>query len=503
VGGPMRLVFSIILFISLAVIGPSIKAQSVDKIIDQYKKASGGKAVKRIRNTLMSGSAKSSDGATGSFSFQSESPNRLRIDIEISNARISECFNGNSAWRQDSRGLQTLIGDSSKNIRLYSLLANTRLHDLSRHRIITKSEGTIKVDDRDAAVIDFSLSGVHSKLFFDLVTKLPIKMERETSEGRLETFYSDYRKVDGVMEPFSIRLKGVNNELIVSLDRVEHNTKIGEEAFRYPKPESNISLPDIETLLKTVVANQEKLEELRERYTFRQTEVENELDGKGKIKKTETKVYDVTPVARSFAQRLISVDGKELTGSEREKEDRRYKKEVDELIKNREKKKKERAERKEKDDSDDENITILDFLRITNVTSLRREEFRGHEVIAFDFEPRKDYKPKNRVETIITKLAGTFFVDPEAKQIVRLEARVTDSIKFIGGLASLSPSSNVIFEQEKIREEVWLPSYAEVNLSAKAFFFAKFNRYSIIRYSDYKKYQTDVELKFEDIEKKD
>jgi hypothetical protein len=200
----------------------------------------------------------------------------------------------------------------------------------------------------------------------------------------------------------------------------------------------------------------------------------------------------------------MSVNGKELSPSEREKEDRRVQKAVEDLVKRHEEgkekeqkklqKKEEQAkagDKKGQEDDDDE-ISLLDFLRISEITSVRREMFRGHEVIAFDFEPRKNFKPRNRGENLVSKLAGTMWVDETAKQVARAEARLTDSFKIGGGLlASVSPATAIVIEQEKIGDEVWLPSYNEVNLSVRLFLLAKLKRNFVTRYSDYRKYKID------------
>ena len=472
----------------------TLAAENAGKIIDRYKKASGGNAIKRVKSTLMSGGIKTGDGAQGRITYRVVGPDRFRVDIDLTGFKMSECYNGKSAWRMDERGLRTLLGAEAKRLRFEALLANSRLRDLSRNRIIAQPPAKTTVDGREANSIELAKDDARVKIFFDAKTHLPVKQERERAEGTEEIFYSDYRAVDGVLEPFSIKIKNSAGELTVALDRVEHNTAVGETAFRYPQVEGARPLPDLESLFKAVIANQEKVEEMREQYTFRASETERKLEKDGRVKTTETKVYEVTPVAREFVERLISVNGKELSPSEREKEDRRVQKEVEEAIKRREKrlKKEEQARAQGKKEEDDDDITILDFLRINEVTSVRREIFRGHEVIAFDFEPRKGFKPKNRAETIVSKLAGTTWVDENARQIVRLEARLTNSFKMGGGLvASISPSSAFAFEQEKIGDEVWLPSYGEANISARILLFAKFNRSMERRYSDYKKYQID------------
>jgi hypothetical protein len=491
----IRIHFLLLIFM-LALANCALGADnSANKIIDRYKKAVGGGAVKRIKSSLMTGSVRTAEGAAGAFSFQASTPESFRLDIQAGSLKRSECYNGKSAWRMDERGLRTLLGDEAKRLRLEALLANSRLSDLSRNRIIPQLSGKAVIEGREAAAIEFIKDAARAKLYFDEASGLIVKQERETGDGAEEIFYGDYRKVDGVMEPFAIRIKKGESEIFVTMEKVEHNRATDQMAFRYPQVEGAQPLPDIEAMMRAVKANQEKIEELRERYTCRLTQIERKHDGDGRVKETETRVYEVTPVGDQAVERLVSVNGKELSASEREKEDRRVQKEIEEIIKEREKQqqKKEKAiARGEKAKEDDDEITILDFLRICEVTSVRREMFRGHEVIAFDFEPRKGFKPKSRAEDIVSKLAGTVWVDEAARQIARLEARLTNSFKVGGGLlASISPSSAFVFEQEKMDDEVWLPSYGEANISARVMLFAKFNRSMTRSYSDYKKYQID------------
>lgn len=474
--------------------------KSATKVIDRYKRASGGDAVKRVKSTSMTGSLKTSDGSTGRFTYQTSAPSSMRIDLDVGGVKTSDCYNGKSAWRTDARGLRTLLGDEAKRLRLEALIANNRLRELQQTRIVPQTAGKATIDGREANAVELSNNGVRVKLFFDASTGLVVKRERETADALEEVFYSDYRAIDGAMEPFSIKIKRGAAELAIVVDKVEHNRATDATAFRYPQVEGARPIPELETLMKSIIANQEKVEELREHYTCRLTEVERKLDGDGRVKSSETKTFEVTPIGDRSVERLLSVNGKELTASEQEKEDKRIQKEVEEIIKQQEKnkqKKEQRQARAEKGkDKDDDDITILDFLRISEITSVRREMFRGHEVIAFDFEPRKAFKGKNRSEELINKLAGTMWVDEAAQQIARLEARLTDSFKIGGGmLASIGSSTAFAFEQEKVDGELWLPSFGEANISARVMLLAKFNRSMERRYSDYKKYQ--IESKYD------
>jgi hypothetical protein len=488
--------FIFLLLILAALVSHSLAAgPSAGKIIDRIKKASGGKSAARLKSTFMTGSITASDGTTGRFTFRTSAPNNLRVDLEIGGSKVSECYNGKSAWRLDARGLRTLLGDEAKRLRLESLLSNSRLNDLARNRIVPQFAGKRTIDGREANAIEFTKDGVRVKLYFDASTNLPVKRERETADGLEEILYGDHRAIDGVMEPFSLKIKKAASELSVAIDRVEHNRSVEIAAFRYPQVDGSRPLPELEPLLKALSENQDKIDEMRERYTCRVVEIERKHDGDGRVKETETRAFEVTPIGREFVERLMSVNGKELSPSEREKEDKRVQKEVEEIIKKQEKKQQqeERARaRGETEEKNDNRVEIKDFLRISEVTSVRREIFRGHEVIAFDFEPRKGFKPKTRAEDIVNKLAGTIWVDEAARQVARLEARLTDSFKIGGGvLASIGASTAFSFDQEKIGDEVWLPSSMEANVSARVLLLAKFNRSVERRYSDYKKYQID------------
>jgi hypothetical protein len=190
----------LLLLILVALVCESLAAdQSANKIVDRYRKASGGKSAGRLKSILMTGSVKASDGTAGRFDYRASAPNNLRVDLETGGSKVSECYNGKSAWRLDGRGLRTLLGDEAKRLRLESLLANSRLNDLQRNRIVTQLAGKATVDGRDANAVEFTRDGVRIKLFFDGSSNLAVKRERETADGLEETFYSDYRAIDGVM----------------------------------------------------------------------------------------------------------------------------------------------------------------------------------------------------------------------------------------------------------------------------------------------------------------
>ena len=309
-----RVIYALLLVLAFLPVTPA--ADSASKTIDRYKKAVGGDAVKKIKNTYFTGTITTSDNATGRFTMQAFQPDRLRIDLETGDIKTSDCYNGKSAWRMDNKGLRTLLGNEMKRLRLDALITNSRLRELSRSRIYPQTVTKATVEGHEATAIEFVKDDTKVKIFFDSKSGLISKQEREAASGIEEIYYSDYRAIDGVQEPFAIRIKNNTTELSITVEKVEHNRIADEATFRYPQKDDAKPLPDVETLIKTVVAHQEKIDDIREHYTFRQTETENKLDDKGRVKESDVRVKEVTPVAGVYVERLISINGKPLPVAE-------------------------------------------------------------------------------------------------------------------------------------------------------------------------------------------
>jgi hypothetical protein len=143
-----------------------------------------------------------------------------------------------------------------------------------------------------------------------------------------------------------------------------------------------------------------------------------------------------------------------------------------------------KSAKKEKNDD----FTLSDFLRVSKISNPRRERFSGKDVIIFEFEPNPSFKPKTRAESIVQKLSGMFWVDEEAKQIARLEARTLETIRFGGVVAKVSRGAEFTFEQELVNNEVWLPRYAEAHLDARVLLVKGLHVHRSTRFSDYKKF---------------
>lgn len=244
---------------------------------------------------------------------------------------------------------------------------------------------------------------------------------------------------------------------------------------------------DPESLIKVVVSNQKQLEIARKNYIFHRRDEEQDTDEAGKIKKTTVTEYEVYFVGPWQIERLLSKDGKPLSDSEKKKQDEQVAKE--------EKKARERIAKSEAgEEAEKDAFTPAKFLAADRFFNLRRDTLNGHEVYAFDFEPRPDFKPHNMTEKILQSLGGTLWVDEEAKQPVRLEAHLLSGLKLAAGIVgSVKPGANIVFEEQKINNEVWMPSYGEVHLDYRLFFRRNVQNIKL-RYSDYRKFKVESKI---------
>jgi len=426
-------------------------------------------------------------------------------------------YNGKSAWTRDSRdGLRTLTGDASRDFQTEARYRNARWLDYKKEKSKLGLGGQTTVQGKTAnAVVLTTVKNVKIKLYFDAASGLLVREEIPAGEIARVFEYSDFRPVGGLREPHAITVSEGEERYEIKLAQIVHNPQIERAAFEFPKM-SGEPLPDIPALLKEVGKNEDEIDRLLEKYTYTETITSREFDPKGQMKVKESKTFELTFYKGARIRRLVAKNGEPLSP----KEDADAQKDVEKRIREIEKREAEK-ERKEReaaqkasknsgastdgDPSDDspngdsederkERPTIADVLRASKLVNPRRERFRSRDVIVFDFEPLPGYKPKKNYEKLFGKMAGAIWIDPNDKQVARVEARLVETYKIGGGmLASLKEGANFTFEQERVNQEIWLPTRAEINLGVRVLLLKGLNINQTITYGDYKRFSVEAE----------
>ncbi|MEJ2009041.1 MAG: hypothetical protein P8Z30_12945 [Acidobacteriota bacterium] len=247
-------------------------------------------------------------------------------------------------------------------------------------------------------------------------------------------------------------------------------------------------IPSIASLMKQVLANQDRVDRLRENYSWTDARTVRKLDKHGRVKKTETYVYQVSFFGPLEVDRLIEKNGRPLSAHAQKKEDKRVAREMKKYEKKPGGTSGKAAKQKQRTA-----ITIQDFLRADRFNHPRRESRAGEELIVFDFARNPDYKPRSRMEKLVQALAGTIWIDEKAHEVVQLDAHLAKNVKVGGGLvASVHKGSALRFVQTLVDRQVWLPTYISFRISVRALLFFGFNMDRTDRYSAYQKFHVNV-----------
>src|SRR5215213_4289708 len=473
------------------------KLPAAEKIVDNYLKATGGKkSVAAIKDATYEWIIQFNEQPFGTARLQRRAPAAERWELTFGNGQIVSATNTRSAWELGlDRHLRTLTGPESAAAKLRALLDSSRLVNFKKFNVLARVVSLGDLGSEPAYIVEFSTrSGARFQYYFNVKTSLLMKITGDVRKTRV--VFGDYRPERGILEPHRVRmnLEGPG-ELTLLLQSVKYDTGINDGIFDPPAATENL---DVAALLREVGENQDELEKRVAEYAFKQTETDREINSKGELKKETVKVYEVYPLPnREPVEKLISENGVSLSPDRAAKEDRRVQEEFAKAEREKEKDEKKvaqrRAEREKKRAEGSEGTEISPFLKACEFVSPRRESIGGREAIVFDFRPRPGFKPENREESLITKLIGVVWIDPVDKQVIRLEARLAEGFKMAGGLlVSLKPGAALVIEQTRMVQGVWLPKFAQVNLSVKVLLFGGGDYNKTVEWSEYRHFAGDV-----------
>ncbi|MGH9968334.1 MAG: hypothetical protein ACREBG_10975 [Pyrinomonadaceae bacterium] len=479
------------------------KLPSAQKIVDDYLKAVGGKKrLALIRDATYEWTIQLNDQPMGTARTQIKSPGSLRSEMTFGNGQIISAASMRSAWVHGLDGqLRTLTGAEGTTAKLQALLDASHLVELKKLNVLARPISVGDLASEPAYIVEFSMrNGARLRYWFSVSSKLLLKIE--DNERKTTTRLKEYRPQgtsEGVLEPHRVSLStGPSGELAFLLQRASYNTGIVDSTFDPPGADQTL---DIRTLLREVGSNQDEVERRVSEYAFVQKETDQEITGKGEIKKEKVKVFEIFPIPNSEPiKKLISENGVPLSPERAAKETKRVEEEFLKAERDRDQKEQKVERRREEQrrkyeaegKTQDEDPDLSQFLRICEFVSSRRERFRDRDAVVFDFRARPGFKPSNREESLISKVVGVVWIDPHDKQIMRLEARLAENFNVAGGLFSLRPGASFAIEQTRMAEGVWLPRLAQVNLSTKILFFGGGDMNKIIEWSDYKHFKGDV-----------
>lgn len=214
---------------------------SADELLARHVQALGGRtAMEKLTSRSVKGSLElPSLGATTPALFLAKAPNKQWNEIEIPGfGTIHEGFDGATGWVQSPQGVQDKAGAELTELKRRAVFnRELKLKQLYPKLSVLRKD---KVGERDAFVLQATPADGPLELWYlDAQTSLLLRMDARLTtqfgEFDAETYFEDFREVDGVKIAFRIRRpKPAEQGFVLQLTEVKHNVPIADAKFAKP-----------------------------------------------------------------------------------------------------------------------------------------------------------------------------------------------------------------------------------------------------------------------------
>jgi len=230
----------------LAVFVSTLPAQEMDdayEILDNYFEASGGlERLKAERTQYFEGNI-SVAGMQGPIRVWAEKPDRSRAEVQIGPLNITEGDNGEVRWVLDTNGKLQVITRSDevtlKRDEVDRRMAEYEYADRGSDVFSVALDGTEEVEGTECYVISIS-NTINIDRHFYYISIDGFRLEKSVAlvgENSSDTYYGDYREVDGLVVAFYSReiQHATGQPQVVELTMYESNPAVDPGRFEPPE----------------------------------------------------------------------------------------------------------------------------------------------------------------------------------------------------------------------------------------------------------------------------
>jgi hypothetical protein len=243
-----------------------------------------------------------------------------------------------------------------------------------------------------------------------------------------------------------------------------------------------------------VVADKDMENDKRQRdYTYIERQVQHTLDGKGNIKSTEIKSYEVLEVYGEQVQRLIAKDDKPLNAKDAAKEEEKIQKVIDKRKNESDADRRKREEKEEKEREDDRKF-VKEVADAYNFTLVGAEPVAGRKAWIIDAEPRAGFESQSKEAKFLPHFRGRVWIDQGDLQLAKMDVECLDTVSWGLFLARFHKGSRFTLEQTRVNDEVWLPKQVAVKADVRLALVKSLNVDVEQSYRDYKKFRASSKI---------
>jgi len=161
-------------------------------------------------------------------------------------------------------------------------------------------------------------------------------------------------------------------------------------------------------------------------------------------------------------ERLVALDGRELTSLQAQAEDERIQRLVSRPEQLRAKQKKDREDGEQ----------ARNLLATLPDAFLFQCDHQSGNLVTLRFRPNPAFRPSTRSAQVFHHMEGTLVVDAAQGRLVEINGHLTSEVKFLGGLLGhLDKDGTFCVKQQNVGEGHWDLRFMSVQMSGKALFF--------------------------------
>jgi len=229
-------------------------AQTVDEIIAKSIEARGGEAKLRAVKTIrLTGRVEIAPGMAAPTTMVIKRPEMVRMEFSLQGMTAIQAFDGKDGWSvmpfQGKKDAEPMAADDVKEFREQADLDGP-LMDYKTKGNTVEYLGKDKVEGSDAYKLKVTKkNGNVETMFIDADTGLEVKNTRKTkiqgNEQEVESTFSDFRNVDGLILPFSIETGAASSpqKQKIIVDKIEVNPEVADGQFHMPPPSAPAEAP--------------------------------------------------------------------------------------------------------------------------------------------------------------------------------------------------------------------------------------------------------------------
>ena len=210
------------------------------QILAKYTQAVGGKeAIEKIKTSWLKGTSVAANGQSFPLEIHYASPDKLSLNVSLPQGATTQKLNGQSGWLKNAREDRAM--DNVEVVRAKDLAWSLEPLQLKEPYPRLTFGGVEKIGDRACDILRMTLPDKRRvRFYFDkesgllvrriVLTETPIGLDPE------QTDYEDYREVDGVKLPFTIRTSYLDtfSSSTRKFAEVKSNAQIESAQFNLP-----------------------------------------------------------------------------------------------------------------------------------------------------------------------------------------------------------------------------------------------------------------------------